>query len=351
MKIMKIANLKWMLSLMIIIGFASCSSNDDDEYGNWVRMSDFDGLARGSATSFTVDNKAYVGLGFGDDDRNNDTYADGYLKDFWMYNPSKNSWTQIQDFPGVARTGAVSFASNNSGYVGTGWDGDYRLKDFYKYDVNSGTWTKIDDFMGTARRNAVAFTIDNKGYVGTGFDGNDQKDFYKYDTQTQQWSKVSSLGSDPNGGSGGSKRQGATAFVLNNQGYVLTGFSNGIAANDVYAYDAENDTWTKKRDLDWDDNELENIAVMRKNAISFVMDGTAYVGLGFNNGIQNDIWYYDEKNDDWEEKEKFEGSARENAVAFTLNGEGYIALGSNGSYDFDDIWKYQPWAEQDSDDN
>ncbi|MDC1105158.1 kelch repeat-containing protein [Prolixibacteraceae bacterium] len=343
MKRMKIANLKWILGLIIVVGFASCNKDDDDLYGNWVKMSDFDGLARGNSVSFTIDNKAYVGLGFGDDDRNNEDYADGYLKDFWVYNPDKNSWTQIEDFPGVPRTGAVAFAANGSGYVGTGWDGDYRLNDFYKYDTASGQWTPIDDFIGSPRNSAVAFTIGDNGFVGTGYDGNDQKDFYKYDTQVQQWTKITSII--------GSKRQGATAFVLNGLGYVVTGYSNGQPSNDVYAYDPTNDTWIEKRDLDWDDNELENAAVMRRNAISFVMDGIAYVGLGFNNGIQNDIWAYNAEVDDWDEKEDFEGTARENALAFTLNNEGYIALGSNGSYDFDDIWKFQPWAEQESNDN
>ena len=42
--------------------FAGCT--DDDEYtqGQWIRRSDFDGVARCNASSFTIDNKGTRGF-------------------------------------------------------------------------------------------------------------------------------------------------------------------------------------------------------------------------------------------------------------------------------------------------
>ena len=34
------------------------------------------------------------------------------------------------------------------------------------------TWTQKADFGGTARSSAVGFSIGSKGYIGTGYDGN-----------------------------------------------------------------------------------------------------------------------------------------------------------------------------------
>ena len=99
-----------------------------------------------------------------------------------------NSWQQLAEFPGLERSSASSFSINNKGYIGTGFNGDINqeLKDFYEYDVASNTWGQVSDFGGTARYGAVGFESDTNGYVGTGFDGDgDKKDFWRYDPLTR----------------------------------------------------------------------------------------------------------------------------------------------------------------------
>lgn len=49
-----------LLPVMMI----SCGDDDDDDLqGKWYRMSDFDGLARSYASSFTIGNKGYLAAG------------------------------------------------------------------------------------------------------------------------------------------------------------------------------------------------------------------------------------------------------------------------------------------------
>ena len=56
-------------------------------------------------------------------------------KDFWKFDPTNNSWTQISDIP-MARVGSFSFSIGNKGYTGAG-DKIYGfLKDFYEYSPN-----------------------------------------------------------------------------------------------------------------------------------------------------------------------------------------------------------------------
>ena len=56
---MKHQNLLVLLITIFSVITISCSNDEEDEdlMGKWYRVSDFDGLARGEATSFTIGNK------------------------------------------------------------------------------------------------------------------------------------------------------------------------------------------------------------------------------------------------------------------------------------------------------
>lgn len=327
----------WRTIVLGLLLLVACKKSDVTPLGNWVKNSDFEGLPRGSAVSFVVDDMAYVGLGYNDD------AGDGYLNDFWKYNPSVDRWDRIADFPGNARTAAVAFSINGKGYVGTGYDGSNKLKDFWEYDPATDTWTQKDDFLGGGRYSAVAFSLNNYGYVGTGYgdDSTDKIDFYRFDPTApsgSQWVKVQSIG--------GAKRRGATAFTYNNKAYVCTGINNGVLLTDMWEYDPSSDTWTKKVAL----NDDTDWTIIRQNACSFVMGDKGYVCLGQNSGALSDVWEYDFANDTWVQKTDFEGSARMNAVAFYVGGKAIVAAGQSSSYYLDDVWEFHPFEDYNEDD-
>ena len=99
----------------------------------------------------------------------------------------------------------------------------------------------MNDFGGSARRAAVAFNVDGVGYVGCGYDGNHLKDFWRYDEGTDTWVSITSIG--------GSKRIGASAFVLNGIAYVVGGENNSNVVTDFWAFDPATESWTEKREL------------------------------------------------------------------------------------------------------
>lgn len=321
-----------VLGLLLVVG---CNKSSDDPLGNWVKKSDFEGVPRGSAVSFVIGDKAYVGLGYSANDE--------YLNDFWMYNPTTDRWDKIADFPGKGRTSAVAFSINGKGYVGTGFDGNNKLKDCWEYDPTSNTWTQKDNFLGGARYKAVGFSLNNYGYIGTGYgdDSVDKIDFYRFDPTTaagNQWVKVQSIG--------GSKRHGATAFTYNDKAYVCTGISNGVYLTDMWEYDPTADNWTKKVELDYD----SDWTITRQNASSFVLDSKAYVFLGENSGTKSTVWEYDFSANTWNSKTDFEGAARTNAVTFAVGGKAMVATGQSGSYYLDDVWEFKPFEEYNSED-
>ncbi|MDO6738148.1 kelch repeat-containing protein [Wenyingzhuangia sp. 2_MG-2023] len=329
MNLIQKGNILFLTILALI--FTGCSSDDDDdEYGNWVESSTFDGNSRSNSVSFTIGDKGYLVAGFDGDD---------YLNDTWEYNSNDDYWVNRADFPGEARTGAVAFAIDGKGYVGTGYNGDSgtRLKDFWEYDPATDTWTQKADFGGDARYGAIGFSINSNGYVGTGYTGSEQKDFWKYDPTTDTWEEVY--------GYGGSKRREGTVFVIDNVAYIGFGLYNGAYENDFYSFDGT--TWTKLTDLDDDDNDDE---ILLSNAVGFVLDGKGYISTGIAGTLTTETWVYDPTLDVWEDVPNFEGSARQDACAFTFDTKAFVMMGRNGSYYFDDIWEFRPDELEDDED-
>jgi len=289
---------------------------DLNEFG----LNPFRGDNRTGAVNFVIDSTVYVGLG------NN---ADSVMSNFWEYNLVTDLWAEMATFPGEPRSEAVSFVIDGKAYVGLGRS-EYPYtyyKDFYMYDPEVNEWTQIADFGGSARYNAVAFAIDSLGYVGTGKDATEeQKDFWKYDPDLDSWTQITDINGD--------KRHGASAFVINGKAYVTGGQyfdSYSVQLSDVREYDPTTDTWEEKIYADGmnlsvndatalvmgdkgficygnksnvvrydpETNEVINYGDLlglgdsRFDPIAFVLDSTAYIGLGYYDVMdpyyQNDI--------------------------------------------------------------
>ncbi len=322
----------FLVAILVVGGCSDDSDEDEELIGNWIKLSDFEGVARAEAVSFIIGGKVYVGTGYDGKNR---------LNDFWEYNPGLNNWTRKADFPGVPRNGAVGFGTDTKGYIGTGYDGVEKLKDFYEYDPSTNSWDTIPDFGGSARYGAVAFAIDNKGYVGTGYDGNALKDLWEYDPSTNQWTQKISLN--------GAKRRDAVAFVIAGKGYVCTGINNGVYEYDFWEFDPTIDRWNEKRpiaNLSDDDYDDDYSGIMGINKVAFSVNGKGYVATGGEGTAGTIVWEYNPTSDLWEQKTSLEAAGRLEAVGFSIGDLGYIATGRNGSYYFDDLWGFYPNSEQ-----
>ena len=320
--------------LFAVCVFSSCDSDSDvNLFSSWAQKSDFDGVARTGAVSFTLDGKAYVGTGSDGENR---------LSDFWQYNAEADTWTRLADFPGVARSGAVGFAANGKGYIGTGYDGTQNLNDFWEYDPAANAWTQIADFPGSARYGAVAMTLEEKGYIGAGFDGAYLKDFWQYDPATGVWAAKAELS--------GARRVNGYAFVINGKGYIGGGRNNGILEADIMEYSPATDSWRNFRNLtaiDRDGDIDEDFPSPRAYASAFVLNNKAYIVGGSltsvpsNSNALADIWEFDPATDNWNLVDRVARAAnREGGVGFAIGNLGYVGLGRNGPAWLDNIWQF-----------
>ena len=152
----------------------------DPSTNSWSRKADFPGSPRTEASGFSIGDKAYITTGLSN--------ITGILfKDLWSYSPSLDKWSQLSSLPGSVRWQATSFSVNGMGYVIGGastYDTYYsRLNDIWMYDPSVDKWTQLEDFPGEARAGAVAFTIGGKAYFGTGLGGPAiwLNDFWEFD--------------------------------------------------------------------------------------------------------------------------------------------------------------------------
>lgn len=325
-----------------------CSCTEDEEYtiGSWKERSDFDGKARSSAVSFTIGNKGYICTGY--------TSKDTYLKDLWSYDIVGNYWTQLADMPeeAKARNAAVGFSIDNKGYVCTGSAKGTTdiLADTWEYDVATNSWSQKDDYPGGPRIFAVGFGIGSYGYVGTGDNGdNYQKDFYRLDPNAVPGSQWQILN-----GFGGTKRRGATTFIIDDVAYLCTGVNNNTYVYDFWKFDpAADPQWQKLRDTantdDDEDYDDDYEPIRRAYAVSFVIDGRAFLTTGGNPSLKNDYWIYNPATDLWDNEDltPFEGSTREHAVSFSTGTRGLVATGVSSNYHFDDTWELMPYEIED----
>jgi N-acetylneuraminic acid mutarotase len=213
----------------------------DPSTNSWTQKADFPGAARRDAVAFVIDGKGYVGTGI--------THAISFLgtkqKNFYRYNPVTNSWSSVADYPGNSNQGiyyAAAFSTSSRGYVCCGKRGpSYYSDELYEYNPSTNSWSAKDDFPGGDRYSPSAFSIDNFGYVGLGVDENFyRKDMYKFDPASNDWESVADFP--------GSDRFNAVGFTIDGRGFIGMG-SDGGYQKDLYEYNPATDSWMQKASL------------------------------------------------------------------------------------------------------
>jgi N-acetylneuraminic acid mutarotase len=207
----------------------------NSQEGFWTQRAAFEGGARQDVVAFSINQKGYIGTG----------YDGEYKSDLWEYDPSTNSWTEVAPLPSSsgapARQQATAFVLNDKAYIGLGFDGNYK-QDFYEFtpDANGGSWKQISTFTGGKRQGASAFVVDGRAFVGfgRGNTGTIHQDLYEFNPAGPQvWIPKAELEDNP--------RANAIALPLNGKGYIIGGVTSS-ARSDVWEYDPAADTWTQK---------------------------------------------------------------------------------------------------------
>jgi N-acetylneuraminic acid mutarotase len=244
----------------------------DPSTNSWTQQALL-GIKMQQAVAVTVNNKAYLGIGYTDQNANE------YTNSFFEYDPVANTYSPKADFPGAGRFGAVGIAINNRIYVGLGADpksvpGDY--SDLWQYDPVTNIWTRKADAPPSVRgHNSFVFSLnDSTVYICSGAPGQHQPALWLYNANTDSWTQKNNLPFDLS--------WGPSTMVIGANAYVLNGWDEN------WLYNPSSDEWTQKA-----------FFTSRMFGVSFVIGNKGYFGLGAgvqfphaNHYINTDVWEF-----------------------------------------------------------
>lgn len=122
---------------------------------SWAQKANFPGGARHDidGAHFTIGSYGYIGTG------RNTVYGSWvHYNDFWKYNPSNDTWIQIPALPATGRIGASSFSLDNKGYIGLGYNvSSVSLNDLWEYSPIDSCSSPIAKFNFTASAQKIYF--------------------------------------------------------------------------------------------------------------------------------------------------------------------------------------------------
>lgn len=120
-------------------------------------------------------------------------------------------------------------------------------------------------------------------------------------------------------------------FVINDTAYVGIGLDNSLSYhNEFYRYDQAHDQWIRIADFP---------GAARYGAMTFALHGRGYLGCGHGGTVYNDFYAYSPATDTWSQKANFPGGARQSGIGGAVSGRGYIGLGSDNGF-LSDIYSY-----------
>jgi N-acetylneuraminic acid mutarotase len=287
----------------------------------WTQKASFPGLQIYGGFSFSIAGKGYIGCGYQYDDMN------VAYKQFWMYDPVTNSWSQKADFAGVERYFASGIAINGKGYAGLGRNQLVSVfNDWYEYDPVGNAWTQKSS-CPLVNVEAAESTTDF-GYIITSTGATAQ-----YNPLTDTWQNKAPFPLN---------LDYIKTFSIGNYIYAGMGYNNqtGTFNNSFYVYDESNNAWQQKATFP---------GAGRFTGANFSIGQKGYFGLGF--GTQwplyyTDFWEYNPVTDQWGQAASYPGVPREGFLSFSTSTHGYAGIGAEFTTTiplyFNDFWEYTP---------
>ncbi|MGV8096145.1 MAG: IPT/TIG domain-containing protein [Mangrovibacterium sp.] len=291
-----------------------CTSNDLLKILDpWSIIKESNTFYRSGAVAFAINDKGYVGTGW---DINSSIYYIAF-NDLYEFDPLTGKLKQCASLPAGQRQEGIGFSIHGKGYVGLGNSGGGPpiYKDIWEYDPVANSWTEKANFPGPDRRNTTCVVVGDLAYVGFGSFENDLKDLWEYNPVSDQWRRVADCP-----GNGGPY----VAFCIDKEAYFLCGNGNQpyILSNEFWKYNPEKNLWTRLSDFPGE---------VRRFPVSFALGGCGYLGMGAHLGVNQkalkDFWRYYPKEDKWARISDINVKSRYEAKSFVIGDKAYIVAG------------------------
>ena len=328
--------INYIISAIFSVVLFSCNSVESPyPSAVWEAKNNFPtGLS--SASGCSANGKGYVF--FGRTSMSKDTAY--YANNCYEYNPTTDKWKEKTPCPGFRRVKGIAVEMGGKIYAGLGYRGvdnnmfdeNNYLKDFWLYDPATDEWTQKKDFPNAQTSAASAFVNNGKIYVVGGFWGTSfDSRLWQYNPATDEWTEKCTFPAP--------KRAAGITVLSENQIFYGTGFQL-YSWNDWWQYIPESDTWEEVKRMP--DTGRTTAVGLSCNGRFFVATGRHFRGSKTGGHLKADLIEYDAKQNNWYNRGDMPTKGRENAVAFTIDGKGYIGLGETDDELLYDLWSFEP---------
>ncbi len=305
-----------LLLIFLVTLFSSCQSIETSAFDLHITPQASLPIGRAAASSFVVDEKAYVLFGRKDK-------RDGYLSDFLEYTPAKNTWAKLTDIPCKGRVQAVAEVVDNKAYVGLGFNGRVYneasyLRDFWMYDPADSTWTRKADFPNKMTNAGISFAHETYIYVCSSYYDTSTRNLYRYCTKNDKWEECEQIPIAARFGGVGIKNQERFFWGM--------GF-NSEMLGDWYEFYPETQTWKTRAKIP-QKGRVFHSAVAFNNEI-LIMGGRFWGGTETREEFYEEIFGYNIDTDEWTLRGYLPNGGCENMITFTVNNKSYFGLGEN----------------------
>lgn len=147
---------------------ATGDRNDWWEYqissNTWRRITNLPGPGRHHPFMFNAGGEVFAGLGHS---------GQVIYRDWYKLDTLSGTWTAQSQFPGQARVAGTQFDANGYGYVLSGDGSNHSWMstgEFWRYDPSLDSWTQLPAHLGRSRWAPGSFVINNEVYFFGGLD-------------------------------------------------------------------------------------------------------------------------------------------------------------------------------------
>ena len=126
----------------------------DPQKNEWKQKADYPGGGRQGAVGFSSANIGFIVTGVSGNHSSN--------RDVWQYNLETDQWIKKNDCAGGLNAFGMAFTINNKAYVGLGDYNHTGMDNFWEYDASTDTWLLLDGFK--TKMHACGTSLQNKGY-------------------------------------------------------------------------------------------------------------------------------------------------------------------------------------------
>ena len=307
--------------MKIVLSICMCALVFSLNAQDWNQIANFSGDPRDDATTFTIDNHVYCGLGM------NTWFS--CTSDFKVFDLTAETWSNGVNLPtGQERQYANGFSYQGFGYVFGGINGSTTyLTDCWKFNPQTNAWIPLPALPSTGKAGAVSFLIGDTVYIvgGKTNGGLISNEVWAFDLIQEQWIQKANLPFD------GIWR--GVSFSWNNTGIVGLGKLNSGTLNSAfYQYTPNLDTWQLISQLNLIPTTYSMFAQLGKF-------GFIYGGVVENQSYSNQFLRIDLGT--WETTilTSFPAAARRGGVAFAGNNDFYVTTGVSSQARLNETWK------------